>query len=300
MSDSLLSELRAAFHAGLFEGTLSRTEKGVWSNADVESRTSCRIAERIATRLKSEAEAAEKGAGQTLGTKFEHAVNAFLRGSFLRLGHLRPGNWLVLPPLPVEGAKRVKKAAGQITREISDFEQFGHLKTLDKLAAEYPEIELALGKDYLIRPDIVIARWPEEDEVINEPEKVVDAESARRASLRRRNNPAPILHASVSCKWTLRSDRAQNARTEALNLVRNRKGRVPHIVVVTAEPLPSRLASLALGTGDIDCVYHFALRELQEATESLETEEEAKQMLKNLVDGLRLKDISDLPLDLAI
>ena len=72
------------------------------------------------------------------------------------------------------------------------------------------------------------------------------------------------------------------------------------IVVVTAEPLPSRLASLALGTGDIDCVYHFALRELQEAVAALRMEEEAKQMLRDLVDGLRLKDISDLPLDLAI
>jgi len=90
----------------------------------------------------------------------------------------------------------------------------------------------------------------------------------------------PILHGSISCKWTLRADRAQNARTEALNLVRKRKGRVPHIVVVTAEPLPSRLASLALGTGDIDRVYHFALRELQEATASLNTEEEPSRCLR--------------------
>ena len=31
---------------------------------------------------------------------------------------------------------------------------------------------------------------------------------------------------------------------------------------MTAEPAPSRLAAIALGTGDIDCVYHFALPEL--------------------------------------
>ena len=43
------------------------------------------------------------------------------------------------------------------------------------------------------------------------------------------------------------------------------KRRVPHIMVVTAEPSPSRIASLALGTGDIDCVYHFALYELLDA-----------------------------------
>lgn len=46
------------------------------------------------------------------------------------------------------------------------------------------------------------------------------------------------------------------------NLIRNRKGNLPHIVVVTGEPMPARIASLALGTGDIDCVYHFALYEL--------------------------------------
>ena len=99
----------------------------------------------------------------------------------------------------------------------------------------------------------------------------------------------------------MRSDRAQNSRTEALNLIRNRKGRLPHIVVVTGEPLPSRLASLALGTGDIDCVYHFALYELIDAVKdySKHGREDIFEMLNNLIDGKRLKDISDLPLDLC-
>ena len=106
-----------------------------------------------------------------------------------------------------------------------------------------------------------------------------------------------ILHASISCKWTLRSDRGQNARTEALNLIRNRKGHTPHIAAVTAEPLPTRIASLALGTGDLDCVYHFALPELQAAI--VETNNiDQMDMLTTLVDGKRLRDISDLPFDL--
>lgn len=70
-------------------------------------------------------------------------------------------------------------------------------------------------------------------------------------------------------KYTMRSDRAQNSRTEALNLIRNRKGHLPHIVVVTAEHMPNRLASLALGNGDIDCVYHFALYELIRAVKEI-------------------------------
>jgi hypothetical protein len=74
---------------------------------------------------------------------------------------------------------------------------------------------------------------------------------------------------------------------------------VPHIVVVTGEPLPSRLASLALGTGDIDCVYHFALPELMSTVDKLGIEDSAN-LVRIMVDGKRLKDISDLPLDLAV
>ena len=108
-----------------------------------------------------------------------------------------------------------------------------------------------------------------------------------------------ILHASVSCKWTIRSDRVQNSRAEALNLIRNRKGKLPHVVAVTAEPLPSRLASLCFGTGDLDCIYHIALDELLRAVEELGYDD-ALSTLQELVDGRRLKDISDLPLDLAV
>jgi len=97
----------------------------------------------------------------------------------------------------------------------------------------------------------------------------------------------------------MRSDRAQNVRTEALNLIRHRKGHTPHVVVVTAEPLPSRLASLTLGTGDLDCVYHVALPELTAAVERL-NDTTAQDLLHTMITGQRLRDIADLPLDLAI
>ena len=74
---------------------------------------------------------------------------------------------------------------------------------------------------------------------------------------------------------------------------------MPHIAVVTGEPLPSRLASLALGTGGIDCVYHFALPELIAGVQSLGIEDSAN-LVRIMVEGKRLKDISDLPLDLAV
>lgn len=107
-----------------------------------------------------------------------------------------------------------------------------------------------------------------------------------------------ILHASISCKWTVRSDRSQNTRTEALNLIRNRKGHLPHIVAVIGEPLPTRIAALALGTGDLDCVYHFALDELRETINEIDNQDQL-DMLLMMVEGKRLRDISDLPFDLA-
>ncbi|MNR28007.1 Type-2 restriction enzyme NgoMIV [compost metagenome] len=169
---------------------------------------------------------------------------------------------------------------------------------LDRAAKADAELAAALGSDYTITPDIVVARGLESDEKINLHEFLVDGSVSTMASLRASAGGQSLLHASISCKWTMRSDRAQNARTEALNLMRNRKGHLPKIMVVTAEPTPSRLASIALGTGEIDCVYHFALYELQQTLKE-QGRDDAADLLAIMVDGKRLKDISDLPLDLA-
>ncbi len=162
---------------------------------------------------------------------------------------------------------------------------------------DHPELKTILG-DYIIKPDIVIGVKPLPEELINKRSNVVDEKTSRLSPMRLINNPEfEILHASISCKWTLRSDRSQNSRTEGLNLIRNRKGHTPHIMLVTAEPYPNRIASVALGTGDIDCVYHFALYEMMEAMQKLD-DEGSLDMLNLLVEGKRLRDISDLPFDL--
>lgn len=49
----------------------------------------------------------------------------------------------------------------------------------------------------------------------------------------------------------------------------------------------------------MDCVYHTALYELEEAGAESGNEDQA-EVLQTLVSGTRLRDISDLPLDLAI
>ena len=276
-----LTEARREFHATLLGGILTRSERGVPSNADKDSRISVELANAILDQL-GMVKTAAKLPGQTAGADFEEVSASFVRLCFERMAHLRPGRFLV-------------EKGGAIAR----FDQYAHLAELDRIAKEIPEIATALGSDYLIKPDVVVYRAPEPDEAINFAGPLVDANSATNTSLRAANQTRPILHASISCKWTLRSDRAQNARSEGLNLVRNRKGRLPHICVITGEPMPSRIASLALGTGDIDCVYHFALYELRQALTDM-GDEDRIETFETMVSGKRLRDISDLPLDLAV
>jgi hypothetical protein len=186
-----------------------------------------------------------------------------------------------------------------VQTDISQYVQYQHLAELNALIATSKEARTALG-DYVVKPDVIIARMPVADAEINRFEAVVDGSGGPKLTPLRsinRETPRPILHASISCKLTIRSDRSQNARTEALNLIRNRKGHTPHIAVVTAEPMPTRIAPLALGTGDIDCVYHFALDELT-ATAADMQDEAVLDALDVMTDGHRLRDIADLPFDL--
>jgi len=270
---------------------ISKSSKG-WDYpnfADGSNRNSIDIAWGIVKRIGT-LTLVETLAGQTTGGKFEEITKDFLENAFALLFHVRPGKWVY-----------------SFQTRISEFDQYEHLAGLERIVSNTPELASVIGSDYIIKPDIVIGRSPLDETEINQYEEVIKPENniSRHTPLRNQNNKRMILHASISCKWTLRSDRGQNARTEALNLIRNRKGGLPKIVAVTGEPLPTRIASLALGTGDLDCVYHFALYELEDTIkEFMEIEEDRFQdqfeELQNLIDGRRLRDISDLPFDLAI
>lgn len=273
-----IEELRSAYHRQICDKILSQNESGIFNNADRGSAASIRIGREIIDRIGFPVKS-ERLAGQTAGHRFETATKDFLRDAFGLLAHLRPGEWEF-----------------SLGGNIRDYEH-RHLSYVSRLVKEHKELLIVFG-DYIVTPDIVVCRKPVADETINENDVLLgNGETATHTPLRSANSQADILHASVSCKWTIRSDRSQNARTEGLNLVRNRKGRTPHIVVVVGEPLPSRIASLAYGTGDIDCIYHFALRELLEAAAGSDSE---SGILDTLVSGRRLRDISDLPFDLAI
>lgn len=281
MSEVWLSRARKEFHSTLLAGPLSVNEAGVPSNADKNSKASVSLACGILEQI-GEARSVDKLPGQTAGANFEEICAGYVRVCFDQLSHLRTGRFFV------------SKGGG-----ISKFEQYAHLARLEEIARQYRDVALALGSDYLIKPDVVIGREPESDDAINANQELVDSSIATLTSLRSANSSEPILHASISCKWTLRSDRAQNARSESLNLIRNRKGRLPHIAVITGEPMPSRLASLALGTGDLDCLYHIALPELVYAARS-QAKDDTLELLGNMIEGKRLRDIGDLPLDLVV
>lgn len=289
MADALILEARKKYHQSLIENkVLSITETGVASNADSNNTPSQEIAKLVAEKLG--ARICSKLKGQTAGTLFEQITMQFVMDTFPKLQHLRPGDWTVM------------NLGNQNAIKTWDFSQYEHLAYLSKLMNEKRQLSTMLGNDYMVAPDVVVYRALCTDEEINNEHLYIDDNICTMASLRKSNGGKPILHASISAKWTMRSDRAQNSRTEALNLIRNRKGHLPHIMVVTGEPLPSRLASLALGTGDLDCVYHFALYELMDAVKEYgkQGREDIIETLENLVEGKRLKDISDLPLDLSV
>ncbi len=286
MNNVLIAKARKKYHQELLSnGVLTIDSKGIPSNADSSSKLSIRIAQGIARRLMAEVH--EKAVGQTSGAKFEQINMNFLNESFPHLQNLRPGKW------------HIAKLGNRNAVKTSSFAQYEHLEYLNQLTKSDVRLAASMGNDYMVAPDVVIYRETETDETINEQTDIIDNTICKLADIRKSNGGLPILHASISAKWTMRSDRAQNSRTEALGLIRNRKGHLPHIVVVTGEPMPARLASLAMGTGDIDCVYHFALYELIEAVNETQAEDSI-ELLNILLQGKRLKDISDLPLDLAV
>lgn len=158
---------------------------------------------------------------------------------------------------------------------IHEYAQYEHLARLQALIDEDSTgtLSVEIGRDYEVRPDVVVGVHP--------------------------LMKTPVLHAAVSCKFTIRSDRVQNIRHEAVILTRHRRGRQPHIVAVTCEPLPSRLAAIARGTGEIDAVYHVALDELVAATASVGNTEQVS-ILNEIVGQGRLFDLSSLSAVLAV
>lgn len=162
---------------------------------------------------------------------------------------------------------------------IGEFSQYRHLYALDRLVKSQPELRVTIGMDYMIKPDVTVGIVPDA-----EPDDLDDF--------------VPYLHAVVSCKWTIRSDRVQNIRHEFGQMIRHRRGRQPHLVTLTAEPLPTRLASIARGTGEVDATYHVAFDELATAVRDVGNREQQNAWDECVEQG-RLKPYAALAPTLA-
>ena len=157
--------------------------------------------------------------------------------------------------------------------QISAFRQYAHLARLDAIVKADKTLRVEIGQDYMIEPDVTVGY------IVGEP--------------------PPILHAAVSCKFSIRSDRVQNIRHEGVAMIRHRRGRQPHIVTVTSEPLPSRLAAICRGTGEVDAVYHVCLEELLTAVDTVGNVMQ-RDMLSEAVGQGRLYDLRVLPVHLVV
>lgn len=155
-------------------------------------------------------------------------------------------------------------------RSIVDYSQYRHLAGVDAAIAGDPNLRITIGTDYLIKPDVLVG--------------IIGTSTP---------TAAPWLHAALACKWTIRSDRVQNIRHENRNMIRHRRGRLPHLVAVTAEPLPSRLASIARGTGEVDVTYHITFEELAAAVAAHGSQRQ-KDAWNEVTGQGRLRDFRDL------
>lgn len=137
-----------------------------------------------------------------------------------------------------------------------------------------------LGEESLLKLDITVSR-----------------ESSSPSS---QQTDLPHLVAGFSLKWTLRTDRAQDCRSQGSKLAALRRGRMPHFAAVTMEPRPSMLALLGRGSGDLDCVYHLNLHALSDAIDDYcsgpahRARLEIRDKFRRLRDQRRLRDYDEL------
>jgi len=154
--------------------------------ADKTNKASRDIAWGIVKRLGYEI-SDENLKGQTTGGRFEDITRDFLQKAFGLLGHLRPGQWQYATDLA-----------------ISEFDQYKHLAELEKLVDQSNELATALGKEYIIKPDIVIARSPVQDIEINSFQQIIsdDENIARYTPFREHNSPGALK----GCRWIFKNE----------------------------------------------------------------------------------------------
>ena len=184
---ALIATARESFHKGLIaRGVLSVDKDGVPSNADTGNKPSRAIGGLVAERLG--ARVGEKLPAQSAGKIFEELICEFLGETFPKLQHLRPGKWQVF------------NLGNNNAIKTSNFAQYEHLAHLAKVLDSDRELATMLGNDYMVAPDIVIARELCSDSEINRSGFFIDESICLKTDIREANGGQPLMHASVSAK----------------------------------------------------------------------------------------------------
>lgn len=205
-------------------------------------------------------------------------------------------------------------------QRLLKFDQFRHLGALGELTRDTPkDLAKAVGALRRFAERRVqgtprdLARMTEHFAALD---AAITAENQRRVRLldslgdeallgldvtasRDRGAGLPHLEIGLSLKWSLRTDRAQDCRSQGARMSSLRRGRMPHFAAVTMEPRPYMLNILGGGSGEVDCVYHLHLPALTQAIDDTcagrgVKREKTRSTLLRLVDQGRLRDYDDL------
>lgn len=159
-------------------------------------------------------------------------------------------------------------------------------RTVTKRDTLFDELDQALADETAIRRQII-------DDLGEESLLGLDVTASRPQA-----TGLPHLEAGFSLKWSLRTDRAQDPRSQGAKMSALRRGRMPHFAAVTMEPRPYMLRILGGGSGEVDVVYHLDLPSLATALEKTTTgrprRRETRDQFRRLVDQRRLLDYDDL------
>jgi hypothetical protein len=174
----------------------------------------------------------------------EHPLNHFEQ--FRHVGALRD-----MKPEPSREYVKAWAALGRFTRR-----RLGNPKDLHRFEDLAAAMETAVSNETEARR--ILLEEVGEESLLN-----LDVTACRQ----RPGPRTPSLEIGLSLKWSLRTDRAQDCRSQGAKMAALRRGRMPHFAVVTMEPRPYMLNLLGGGSGEVDCVYHLDLPALRTAVE---------------------------------
>lgn len=199
---------------------------------------------------------------------------------------------------------------------IRSFEQYRHLGVFDRFRANYDGSTTAIERAMMLLSSVeprdlvedarlvlsaALSQAQNDKDLAAELMLMAPEESLLKLDITIATRAAlPKLVAGLSCKWSLRTDRAQDCLAQGAKLVANRRGRMPHYATLTMEPRPAMLRLLAYGSGSIDCVYHLALPELRDPAQDLvedkgtKSSRQQRDSIERMVSQGRLRDYEAL------